>query len=770
MLPNDQNNKKDYLITGMDCTSCAKTIEKGVSKLPHISKVTVHFSSGKMEVEALDATAFQAIPKQVKQLGYGIAKDEMKKETFRIDGMDCANCAKTIEKGVQRLADVRSVHVQFTTGKMVVEHSTKAGFIEKNVSKLGYQATLAESNKEVKEKTITKVMNIPLLISTFAILIGFISHYLLHVPKVSAGFFLVALIISGYHPAKSALFAIRAKSLDMNVLMSVAAIGAVLIGEWSEGAMVVWLFEIGAYLQKRSVEITKNSLQDLMDLTPEEAFIMENDSIVSRPIATVAINERVLIRPFDRVPLDGVVLVGNSAINQAPITGESMPVSKKKGDSVFAGTMNEAGTLEISVTKTAANSTITEIVKLVEDAQEKKAPAEAFIDKFAAIYTPIVFVLAFFVMFLPPLIGFGSFESWIYKGLELLVIACPCALVISTPVAIVSAIGRAATKGVLIKGGTSIEVASKITAIAFDKTGTITKGEPQIVAIETFSGTEEALLQTAFTLEQYSGHPLATAIISESKRRNIEPFASEEHQNKVGVGVTATILGETYFAGKIDRYTTVLSARQREFLESKRQVGKTIVAVGTMTEVLGIIIIMDTLRKNLPAIMTDLTHLGIKKKILLTGDNYQTAAMIAKEAQMNQVYAELMPADKMAQIAKVQQDDEIAMVGDGINDAPALAAANLGIAVKGIGTNVAVEAADAVLMSGNLDKLPFVFRLSKQTMQIIKQNIGFAILIKALAFILVFPGLMTLWLAVLSDSGAAVLVVLNALRLIKTKE
>lgn len=763
------NYKKFYQVTGMDCSSCAKTIEKGLAKLPDIKAASVQFTSGKLEVEAEDKAAFTAVPKQVERLGYGIIDADIQAETFRIDGMDCGNCAKTIEKGIQQLADVESADVQFASGEMVVRHTTTAEIIADKVAKLGYTATLAKEAETHAENSKWR-KHAPLLAATVAIFGGFLATYLFHAPTTAAVFFLLCLAISGFHPAKSAIYAIRARSLDMNVLMSAAAIGAVLIGEWSEGATVVWLFAIGSYLQNRSIETTRTSLRNLMKLTPEEAIIVENGETVSRPIKAVAIGTIVLVRAGDKIPLDGIIQSGSSFINQAPITGESIPVSKQAGDQVFAGTINEEGLLKIRVTKTADQSTIAQIIHLVEEAQAKKAPTEAFIDKFAAIYTPIVFLLAFAVMIVPPLAGIGSWNEWIYKGLELLVIACPCALVISTPVAIVSAIGRAASNGVLVKGGTALEAASKISAVAFDKTGTLTKGKPRVTAVEVFSGSEETLLQLAYTLEQYSSHPLAAAILAESEKRSLQPLDSEDHRNQVGNGVTAIIANERYFAGKPAHYEETLTEVQRQYIEAQKQAGQTVIAIGTLTELIGIIGVADELREDLPTVMNKLNHLGIREKMLLTGDNQQTAEVIAKQAAIDHVYAELLPADKMTSIAAMQKKHHVAMVGDGINDAPALAAADLGIAVKDAGTDTAMEAADVVLMAESLEKLPFVFRLSKRTMQIIKQNIIFAIIIKALAFALVFPGWMTLWMAVLSDSGAAVLVVLNALRLVRTKD
>ncbi len=578
------------------------------------------------------------------------------------------------------------------------------------------------------------------------------------------------MIISGIKPIKSAFYSIKSRSLDMNVLMSAAAIGAAIIGEWFEGATVVWLFAIGNFLQTKSIERTRNSIRNLMDLAPQEAWVKAGSEVIKKTVEHITVGEIIIVKPGDKIPLDGEIIQGESSINQAPITGESIPVDKTIGDTVYAGTINEHGSLTIVVTKLVEDTTISKIIHLVEDAQEQKAPTEAFVDKFASIYTPIVFILALVMMVIPPLFGLGAFGEWFYKGLELLVVACPCALVISTPVAIVSAIGNAAKNGVLIKGGTFLEKAGVINAIAFDKTGTLTEGKPKVSEINPFTVTEEELLSIAYTLEDYSTHPIAKSIVRYANEKGIQLKNGELFKNIVGKGVQATIDGEIYYAGNLKLFEEISDSIKNQVIEMQNK-GKTVVIIGKQSEIIGIITVSDTIRETTASALNALKQSGVSQTVMLTGDNEGTAKMIASEANVNRYFSDLLPEDKVSAIQKLQNEGyKVAMVGDGINDAPALATADLGIAMGGAGTDTAMETADIVLMADNLDKLPHTMKLSRKSLTIIKQNIWFSIIIKVIALILIFTGSLTLWMAVLSDTGAALIVILNAIRLLKFKE
>ncbi|MFB5284026.1 heavy metal translocating P-type ATPase [Peribacillus sp. Hz7] len=766
--------KISYRVHGMDCAACAITIEKGLSKLKDINEVKVNFSTAKMQVAASNTDAFIPIESEIKKLGYSaeLLNQNGAIKTFNIEGMDCSSCAKSIENHLNTIPAVKSVNVNFSTGKMKIEHSNSAEDIMTEVSKIGYKASL-QSNKKSIQTHKNKKENGLVILSGVLISLGFIGSFNGISPLMSTLLYAIAMVISGYKPVKSAFYAIKSRSLDMNVLMSAAAIGAALIGEWLEGATVVWLFAIGNLLQTKSIERTRNSIRNLMDLAPAEAWVSVGSEIIKRPVEEIIIGDIIIVKPGDKIPLDGEIIHGESSVNQAPITGESIPVDKEIGDTVYAGTINEHGSLEIRVTKLVEDTTISKIIHLVEEAQEQKAPTEAFVDKFASIYTPIVFILALAIMVLPPLLGFGTWGEWFYKGLELLVVACPCALVISTPVAIVSAIGNAAKNGVLIKGGTFLEKAGAITAIAFDKTGTLTEGKPKVSEIKTLNGSEEELLSIALTLEDYSTHPIAQAIVGYASKKGIRPKNGELFKSIVGKGVQATIQDDIFYAGNLRLFEELNVSLEdvKKHVQEIQSKGKTVVIVGTQNQIIGIIAVSDTIRETSASALKALKQSGVNQTVMLTGDNEGTAKMIASEANVNRYFAELLPEDKVDAIKKLQNEGhKVAMVGDGINDAPALATADLGIAMGGAGTDTAMETADIVLMADNLDKLPHTMKLSRKALTIIKQNIWFSIIIKVIALVLIFPGWLTLWMAVLSDTGAALIVILNAIRLLKFKE
>lgn len=771
-----------YQISGMDCPACARTIEKSVSRVPGIAGVQVHYGTGKMRVAYSDASTLSPLPKQLRKLGYQIELEKSLssqnesnvKESYRIEGMDCGACAKTIEKHLRQFPEVQDVSVNFSSGKMSVGHALSPERIEQEVKKIGYQAIPDQPKEQENVKRVHSYKSfLEILISGFCIAAGFalsFTQVTFVLPDVLYG---MALIISGRQPLRSAYYALRSRSLDMNVLMSAAAIGAVFINQWFEAATVVWLFALGAVLENRSVEKTRRSIGDLMKVAPAEAWIKSGDSIIKKLVRAVTVGETMVVKPGERIPLDGQVIKGESSVNQSPITGESIPVDKSQGDAVFAGTLNENGTLECRVTKLSTNTAIARIIQMVEEAQEKQAPTQTFVDRFARIYTPIVFILAVAIMMIPPMTGLGTWGAWFYKGLELLVVACPCALVISTPVAIVSAIGNAAKQGVLIKGGAFLEKAGQIQSIAFDKTGTITEGKPKVARIITFTGDKSHLISLAKTLEDYSTHPIARCLSAYANEKKILALAGKDFRNIPGKGVQANISGTVYYAGSLKLFSELEVGTRDEYARAQalQEAGQTLVMIGTDKALIGVVGVSDTIRKTTLSALNKLKKIGIHDLVMLTGDNQKTAEQVAKEADITRYFADLLPEEKVASIKKLQASGlKTAMIGDGINDAPALANADLGIAMGGAGTDTAMETADIVLMADNLEKLPFAISLSRKSLRIIKQNISFALLVKAAALFLIFPGWLTLWLAVLSDTGAALLVILNSLRLFNLKE
>ncbi|GGK09044.1 copper-translocating P-type ATPase [Lentibacillus kapialis] len=768
----DESEKAEYRIHGMDCPSCAVTIEKRLNRLDDIHEVNVNYNTAKLHVSGSGVLSPGNVENEIQKLGYTAEPLNQNKHyrTYDVVGMDCGGCAKSIENHLNTISSVNDISVHFSTGKMKVAHENSVDDIISEVSKIGYKASLLTDGKKPAEKTHNTEGYGLITASGILIVLGFVGTYAGLPGIISIMLYAAAIIISGYKPVKSAYFAVKSRSLDMNVLMSVAAIGAALIGEWFEGATVVWLFTLGNSLQNRSIEQTRNSISDLMELAPSEAWIKAGSELVKKPAEDVSVGETIVIKPGDRIPLDGRIIQGETSVNQAPITGESIPVDKISGDTVYAGTINESGSLDVEVTKLVDDTTISKIIHLVEEAQEQKAPTEAFIDKFARVYTPIVFGLALAIIILPPLFGFGAWDEWVYKGLALLVVACPCALVISTPVAIVSAIGNAARNGVLIKGGTFLEKAGAIKSIAFDKTGTLTEGKPNVSEIEALTVSENELLSLAFTLEDYATHPIAQTIVDYAKEQGIQPKHGEWFQNITGKGVQATIDEHVHYAGNLKLFEEMDVPLEdiRTRVEDMQRRGKTVVIVGTEQAIIGIISVADTIRETAVEALNGLKHVGVNQLSMLTGDNEGTAKMISEQMNVNRYFAELLPEDKVEAIKTLQSEGHnVAMVGDGINDAPALATSDLGIAMGGAGTDTAMETADIVLMADNLEKLPFTVHLSKKALMIIKQNIWFALVVKFIALALIIPGWLTLWMAVLSDTGAAVIVILNALRLLK---
>lgn len=550
--------------------------------------------------------------------------------------------------------------------------------------------------------------------------------------------------------------------------MTIAIIGASIIGEWAEGSIVVILFALSEVLERYSMDKARQSIRSLMDIAPKEALIRRNNVEQMIAVSDIQIGDIMIIKPGQKIAMDGVVIKGYSAINQSAITGESIPVEKKVDDEVFAGTLNEEGLLEVKVTKHVEDTTISKIIHLVEEAQGERAPAQAFVDKFAKYYTPIIMLIALLVAVVPPLFFGGDWDTWVYQGLSLLVVGCPCSLVISTPVSIVSAIGNSAKNGVLVKGGIYLEEIGGLQAIAFDKTGTLTKGKPVVTDFIPYSQhmDEQKSLSIITALETLSQHPLASAIISKAMIDNVD-YKSIEIDNFssiTGKGVKGDVDGITYYIGSSKLFESSLEKSQSisQTYQSLQKQGKTAMLFGTESNILAIIAVADEVRESSKEVIAQLHKLGIAHTIMLTGDNNDTAQFIGKEIGVSDIKAELMPEDKLTYIKELKQTyGKVAMIGDGVNDAPALAASTVGIAMGGAGTDTALETADVALMGDDLKKLPFIVNLSRKTLKIIKQNITFSLGIKLLALLLVLPGWLTLWIAIVADMGATLLVTLN---------
>mgnify|MGYP001241457546 CR=1 FL=1 len=693
----------------------------------------------------------------------------MHKSVFKVSGFDCADCAAKLEKKIAGITGVHQANVNFGASKLTVEHSLTDDQILIVIEQSGYQGWLDDGRQP--KLAGTAWWRNPRLIATIT------SGGLLTVVSVLdwMGFdhdwltvlYLLTALIGGYHTARSAYYSLRSLSMDMNFLMTIAVIGAAFIGEWSEAATVVVLFSLGNTLQAYTLDKTRESIKALIELTPREALVRRQNVEQMLLIEDIRIGDVIIVKPGERIAMDGGVIQGVSTVNQAAITGESMPIEKNVGDMVYAGSINEVGSLEIVVTKLSTDSTIAKILKLVEEAQAQKAPSQQFVDKFAAYYTPVIIVSAVAIALVPWLMFDQNFQAWLYRALVLLVIACPCALVISTPVSIVSAIGNASRRGVLIKGGAYLEEIGQLKAIAFDKTGTLTNGRPEVTDVVAAAPyTTEHLLAAAGAIERLSEHPIAQAIFD--KARGLALPSTANFKAVLGKGVQADIQGKTVYVGNYRLFSELneqFAAHQADVIALESQ-GKTVMLVGSDLEFYGMIAVADTLRPNSVAAIQALKASGVQDLIILTGDNEQVARNIAGQLGIDHYYGELLPQDKVSLIKEFgEKHGGVAMVGDGVNDAPALAVANVGIAMGVQGSDVALETADVALMSDDLSKVSYLMQLSRKTLAVIKQNIALSIVIKAIFIIITMAGAANLWLAVIADMGTSLAVTLNGMRL-----
>lgn len=702
----------------------------------------------------------------------------MPSKEYRVEGLSCPDCSAKFEKNVKELPEVTDAKVSFSVGKISVvgdvsiEEIEKAGAFEK--LRIIDESVVKTNNEDIKRNKI--IENWPLIVSLILIISAFIyQSFYGETAPVTIGLYVTAILIGGFSLFKEGITDLLKLNFSMQALMTIAIIGASIIGQWSEGSIVVILFAVSEALEKFSMDKARQSIRSLMDIAPKEALVIRDGVEELIHVNEIKVNDIMIIKPGQKIAMDGVIVTGRSSVNQAAITGESVPIEKKVDDEVFAGTLNEEGLLEVKVTKLVTDSTIAKIIHLVEEAQDERAPAQAFVDKFAKHYTPAIMLIALLLVVIPPLFFNGDWNTWLYQGLSLLVVGCPCSLVISTPVSIVSAISNAAKNGVLIKGGIYLEEVGGLQAIAFDKTGTLTEGEPVVtdyISVNTSKESDNFMKIAA--LESYSQHPLASAILKElsHKKLSIDHINIDNFTSITGKGVQADIDGVTYLIGSSKLFNTELN--QSESLKAQYELlqkeGKTAMIFGTSTEILAIIAVADKLRETSQSVITQLHQAGIKHTIMLTGDNQHTAQAIGQEVGVTDIKGDLMPQDKLDYIKSLKNDYlKVAMIGDGVNDAPALAAASVGISMGGTGTDTALETADIALMGDDLEKLPFLIRLSRKTLSIIKQNITLSLVLKLLVLLLIIPGWLTLWLAIVADMGATIFVTLNGLRLMKIK-
>lgn len=696
----------------------------------------------------------------------------VEKTEYRLENLTCASCAMKFENNVKKLPYVEEAQVNFGASKLSFSGSATKEDLEAAGAFDGIKVVPLQSKRVVAKIPFYKRKeNIVTILSLLFLIVGMmVSFHYAETHPAAIALFAIAIVIGGADMFKTGIKNLVRFEFDMKTLMTIAIIGAAIIGEWREGAVVVFLFAVSEALEAYSMNKARQSIRQLMDIAPPTAIVKRDSEQLELATEDIIIGDILLVKPGQKIAMDGQVLSGFSTVNQAAITGESVPVRKTANDEVFAGTLNEEGALEVTVTKLVGDTTIAKIIHLVEEAQAEKAPSQKFVDKFAKYYTPAIIVLAILIAIFPPLFG-GDWNTWIYQGLAVLVVGCPCALVVSTPVAIVTAIGNAARQGVLIKGGVHLEETGRLDAIAFDKTGTLTKGYPEVTDfIVNEEVAKEQLLSAIAAVESMSQHPLAKAIVEYARNNGAENVAVENFQSVTGKGAYAEINGVKTSIGSIG-WAQELSSLPEAMLQqasSLQREGKSVMAIVTGTAFSGLLAVADPIRLESQAVLEQLKAIGIRHTVMLTGDHQTTAQAIAEKLGIEDVRAGLMPEDKLTAIKQLSaQYGRVAMVGDGINDAPALATASIGVAMGGAGTDAALETADIALMADDLGKLPYTMKLSRKTLRIIKENIMFALGLKIVALLLIIPGWLTLWIAIFADMGATLLVVLNSLRLLR---
>ncbi len=717
---------------------------------------------------------------------------------YRVKGLDCAEEVAVLRKEVGRLPGVTDLDFDPLNARMGVVHDPAQSTAEDIIAAVAATGMSAvpwdERLKQAPEAFWERYGRLIMAGGSGLLLMaGLVSHWVLHgsfvdavtsghgiashvFPPLSIGFYAIAAAAGAWFVLPKALIALKKLRPDMNLLMVVAVAGALGLGEWFEAATVSFLFAVANLLEHWSVGRARRAISAMMDLSPTTArYICPHDGdLLEKPVEEVPVGVTVLVRPGEKIPLDGTVTKGRTTVNQAPITGESAPVTKEPGDDVFAGAINGDGAFEFLVTKPASDTTLARIIHMVEEAQSRRAPTEQWVETFARYYTPVMMLLAALIIVVPPLAFGAAWGEWLYRGLVVLVIACPCALVISTPVSVVAGLASAARNGVLIKGGVHLEGIGKLRALALDKTGTLTFGLPEVQQIIPLNGhTVPELLERAATLEAQSEHPLAKAVLERARREGVSPAMSVENFRAVkGKGAEADVDGRPFWIGS-GRFLTEKGMSTPELTEQIRvlqDAGHSVIVVGNDTHVCGLISVADGVRPEAAAAIAELKRLGVMRVVMLTGDNRGTADAVAAQTGVDEVRAELLPEDKVRAVEDLKSSvGRVAMIGDGVNDAPAMAAADTAVAMGAIGTDAAIETADIALMTDELAKVPWLVAHSRRVLRTIKVNITFALGLKFVFIVLTFLGLASLWLAIAADTGASLLVIANGLRLLRVR-
>ncbi|WP_224333583.1 heavy metal translocating P-type ATPase [Haloprofundus halobius] len=804
----------------MDCPSCAGKVERSVETLDGIRRIDPQPTTGTLVVDYdPKRTTPEAVRERVEAAGYAV--ETTARETLSVPEMDCPSCAGKVDNALKSTPGIVAVEAQPTTGRVEVTYDPE------RVSRGGLVAAVESAGYSVEETadSTRSIWRTPRALKTWtgAVLLlgGVLFEWILPVGldatlftlgyevTVAKAFFLAAAAVAGQEIVRNGYYSAKNRSLDIDFLMGTGVVGAILVGLPFEAATLAVLFSVAELLERYSMDRARNSLETLMELSPDTATVLRDGAETTVPVEDVAVGETVVVRPGEKVPLDGTVTEGQSAIDESPITGESVPVDKSPGDEVFAGSIAAEGYLEVETTATADESTLSQVIEMVEDAQSGQTESEQFVDRFAAYYTPVVVAAAIVTTVASPFVFGVAWTEAFTRGLTLLVIACPCAFVISTPVSVVSGITSAARNGVLIKGGQHLEAMGRVRAVAFDKTGTLTTGELGVTDVIALNGNDETeVLRCARAVEQRSEHPIATAIVDHAEREGVADRDVENFESITGKGVKADLADvgsarrneldwRTHYAGKPGLFADLGFDLEHAHVETDGGVvqgaeteakdchhgtyldlvnetiprlqseGKTVIVVGTEDELEGVVAIADTVRPEAKRAVERLHELGIEHVVMLTGDNEHTARVIGEQVGVDDVRADLLPEQKVEAVEALREEfDHVAMVGDGVNDAPALATATVGIAMGAAGTDTALETADVALMGDDLSRMPYLYDLSARAGRVIRQNIWSSLGVKAVLAIGAPLGVVeVIHAVVIGDMGMSLGVTGNALRL-----
>ncbi|MEM7736331.1 MAG: cation-translocating P-type ATPase [Deinococcota bacterium] len=780
-----------------EADTCLDRLEQKLTQTSGIEKAYFQKTKGNAELcihYDADLLTLDGLERTASEVGAEV-QARYKHATLRLSGLHCNDCANSIDAVASRLDGVLAVNTNYATEKMRVTYDSaqvSSEQIMSEVKSLGYQVNPQHASAQAFNDTSTpddeaeregtrhtgKVFGVPLglalsLLSGAALLTGWLGESFFAFPfRLALAFYLIAYVAGGYDASKHAVRAALKGRFDIDVLMVVAAVGAASLGEWPEGALLLFLFSLGHALEHYAMDRARGAIRALADLAPDTARVRREDGEREISVSELRIGDTVIVRPGERLPADGEVLEGRSAVDQAPITGESVPVEKVAGDGVFAGTINGDGSLIFKTTKAAEDSTLARVVDMVEQAQTAKAPSHRFTDRFQRVFTPIILVTTVLLIVLPPLFGFPFEESFI-RAMTLLVAASPCALALATPSAVLSGIARAARSGVLIKGGAHLENAGTAEVVVFDKTGTLTNGSPEVTDIIALNGTGDELLALAASVEAKSAHPLAAAVVQAAEAQHLELAETGDLESVTGKGVVASVQGELLRIGNrklLHEAGIPVPQEVLNQLESLESEGKTSVLVAHGTALLGILALRDEPRQAAKTAIRQLKALGVKRTVMLTGDNRLVAEAIGQELGLDEVKAELLPEDKVAAIKTLKETfNKIIMIGDGVNDAPAMVEATVGVAMGGAGTDVALETADIALMADDLTKLPYALSLSRASRRMIVQNLIISLGVIVLLVPSAIFGLATISIAIVFHEGSTLVVVANALRLLGFK-